>query len=149
MYNPLVPSPVRRLPSMFPVMPENVSWLRPRVQMPPDLDLDLPDAMTHQLPQSSLAATQHLPPVVQVKQACPHGRSLCANLVPMLPLPGPRPQNLVSKRSTRVILYTFAYFPGPFPQKHLPGRQSSLTTSWIRIPNRPRHPRFQRLTMTA
>ena len=103
MYNPLVPSPVRRLPSMFPLMPENVSWLQPRVQIPPDQDQDLPEAIAHQLPQSWLAATQQLPPLVQSKQACLHEDSLCADLVPVMPLLRPCPLSPVSKRSTCVI----------------------------------------------
>jgi len=110
-------------------MPENVLWVRTRVQIPVDLDLDLPEAMTHQPPQLSPAAIQQSLPVVQLKQACLHGDSLCADLVPMIPLLQPCPPSLVSKRSSRVTLYTLTYFPGSFPQKHLPGRQSSLTTS--------------------
>lgn len=143
----MVTSPVRRLPSMFPLIPENVSWVRPRMQMP--TDQNLPEPMTYQLPQTSLAATQQCLPLVQVEQACLHGHSLRATLVSMMPPLRPCPPNLVSKRSTRVILHTLTYFPGTFPQNHLPGQQSSLTTSWIRIPNHPLHPRSHRLTTTA
>ena len=109
-------------------MPENVSWVRTRVQIPVDLDLDLPEAMTHQPPQLLPAAIQQLLPVVQLKQAFLHGDSLCADLVPMMPHLRPCPPSLVSKRSTRVILFTLTYFPGLFPQEHLPGRQISLTS---------------------
>ena len=114
MYNPLVPSPVRRLPSMFPLMPENVLWLQPRVQIPPDPDLDLPEAIARQLPQSSLAAIPQLPPLVQFKLACLHEDSLCADLVPVIPLLRPCPLSPVSKRSTCVLFYALTHFPDHF-----------------------------------
>jgi hypothetical protein len=98
MCNPLVPSRVRRLRSMFRLMLANVSRVRRLVLM--SNDQRLPEAMTHQHPPFSLAAKPLLPPVVQAKRAFPHERSLCVRTAVMMSPLQLYPPNLVSKRSS-------------------------------------------------